>query len=716
MSNLLSSLSLSGEEYELQLDTYLIRYLKECSNAKLELEKKLASMSCAAEFHPSEDKVLVKQLALPGAVSEVGNWKSKVDELFESYTSHYEFDSHKIKALLQSFSSRKSADDMKVYSEIGIAVLVGKCSQVTVMLKDLETLCVKQRKSILGETKTTVLRLGEAKLRLLWKEIERSLRANFPEVKASQPGEGKLLLEGSVEGILKASELITEKENLLFERTVSNKTPLFLAFLKQVYGGPSMLCDVLGVGDKVEVELQDTELHFFSLSADKLDEVEKKLEEKFKEVKCDIPNFHVVPPELHEKLRSKTNEMNQKGCRAKVVFGSDCTVYLLGHTKEVEELSEAVNGFILDQSNIEGRVILPFPELPQLLPELLLSHNFDFAGVSVRPLTDSPRPTVALEGPASKVTEVRNRLGPFLDSIVQDKVTIDMAGAVRFFDSLSGIQSLLQVSQAHKCLIQLEEQQHMSGQNLGIVKYNLQHGLQVMVCEGDITKQYADALVNAANEDLDHIGGVAAALSKAGGPQVQKESKDIVKQTGKIATGDVVVTTGGNLKCKKLLHAVGPARGNNGGRERILLEKTVKNVLDLAEMMEFKSVAMPCISSGVFGVPIRVCCDAIVTAIKQFGSQSGRSLSKIMLIDNRVDVVSAMQEACDRLFQKKGTRTSPQDVRSQMSEGATQAATAEAAVDTVQVEIVQGTIETQQVRNLTCYKNKHGHKALGPVL
>ncbi|XP_013883779.1 poly [ADP-ribose] polymerase 14 [Austrofundulus limnaeus] len=697
VSNLLSSLSLSGEEYELQLDTYLIRYLKECLNARLELEKNLASMSCSAEFHPLEDKVLVKQLAQSGAVGGVGNWKSKVDELFESYTSHYELDSHKIKALLQSLSSHQSADDIKVYSEIGIAVLVGKCTQVTAMLKDLETSCVIQRKSCSGETKTTVIRLGEAKLRLLRKEIERSLRENFSEVKATQPGDGTLLLEGSVEGILKASELITEKENLLFERTVSNKTPHFLAFLKQVYGSPGMLCDILGVGDKVEVELRDTELHFFSLSANKLDEVEKKVEEKFKEVIYDVPNFSVVPPELREKLRSKTNEMNQKECRAKVVFGSDNTVCLLGYTNEVEVLSEAVSEFILDQSNIEERVILPFPELVQLLPELLLSHNFDLAGVSFRPLTDSSRPTVVLEGPASKVTEVRNRLGPFLDSIVQDKVTIDMAGAARFFDCHSGRQSLLQVAQAHKCLIQLEEQQHMNGQNLGIVKYSLQHGLQVIVCEGDITKQSTDALVNAANEDLDHIGGVAAALSKAGGPQVQKESKEIVKQTGKIPTGDVVVTTGGNLKCKKLLHAVGPVGGNNGGRERILLEKTVKNVLDLAELMEFKSVAMPCISSGVFGVPIRVCSDAIVTAIKQFGSQSGRSLSKIMLIDNRAEVVRVMQEACDRIFQEKGTRTSPQDVRFHLNEGPTRGATAEAAGDIVQVEIVQGNIETQQV-------------------
>uniref|UniRef100_A0A3Q0SRK2 Macro domain-containing protein n=1 Tax=Amphilophus citrinellus TaxID=61819 RepID=A0A3Q0SRK2_AMPCI len=174
--------------------------------------------------------------------------------------------------------------------------------------------------------------------------------------------------------------------------------------------------------------------------------------------------------------------------------------------------------------------------------------------------------------------------------------------------------------------------------------------LKVLVCQGDITTQYADALVNAANEDLDHGGGVAAALSKAGGPQVQKESKALVKQTGKISTGDVVVTTGGNLKCKKLLHVVGPVGGKCGGKERALLEKAVRSALDLAEMMEFKSIAMPCISSGLFHVPLTVCSEAIVTAIKEFGSQGGRSLSKIILIDKKGEVVRSMQEACDKIL------------------------------------------------------------------
>uniref|UniRef100_A0A3Q4GEN8 Macro domain-containing protein n=1 Tax=Neolamprologus brichardi TaxID=32507 RepID=A0A3Q4GEN8_NEOBR len=146
----------------------------------------------------------------------------------------------------------------------------------------------------------------------------------------------------------------------------------------------------------------------------------------------------------------------------------------------------------------------------------------------------------------------------------------------------------------------------LSEESTTIASYSLCDGLQVFVCQGDITKQHADALVNAANQDLEHSAGVAAALSRAGGPEIQRESDELVKCFGKISIGETVVTTGGNLKCKKLLHAVGPIGGKPSKRDKMLLEKTVHSALKFSEIMEFQSIAIPCISSGVSGVPLTV--------------------------------------------------------------------------------------------------------------
>ncbi|XP_051800003.1 protein mono-ADP-ribosyltransferase PARP14-like [Acanthochromis polyacanthus] len=691
----------SDEEYERQLDSCVLRYLKECPKVEKELQEKLTSVACSAQLYPEEDRVLVRRSAQPGDVDEDSDWKAEVDKILDDYMCHYEADSRNVKVLLQSCSLGQTTDEVKVYSEVGMAVVVGKRSQVKAKLANIEDSKRKHRGSSVSEEQTTVRRLGESKLRLLWKEIERSLGQNLPEVKVTQGEPGQLVLKGSVPEVIKAGELISEEENLVLERTISDKSPHFLAFLRKVYGGPGMLCEYLEVGNEVEVELRDTELNFFAFSVAKLDYTEKKLQEKFKDVKFYVPNCSVLPPELREMLRSKTNEMNQGQCKAQVVFGSDSTVFLLGHATQVEELSDTITQFILDQVSVEGQVILPFPDLVPLLPELLQLHKFDYSGVTLHPLTSSSGPRVALEGPANKVTDVRNRLGPLLDSLVQRRVIIDLPGAIRYFESSSGRDSIVSVAQSKKCLVWLEEQPHASRQNSGFGKYSLQDGLQVLVCEGDITKINVDALVNAANENLEHHGGVAAALSKAGGPEVQKESKVIVKQTGKIQTGNVVVTTGGNLKCKKLLHAVGPVGGKAGGKERELLEQTVQKALNLSEMMEFQSIAIPCISSGVFGVPVTVCCEAIVTAVRKFGSQGGRSLSKIILIDKRAEVVRAMKEACDRLLQGMKTgRSTGLDVEFQMNaagQDSATGATAGAPGGSVHVEIVQGTIETQQV-------------------
>ncbi|PWA30420.1 hypothetical protein CCH79_00020672 [Gambusia affinis] len=679
----------SSEEYELKLDSYLLRFLKESPKAKGELDGQLALLSCTAELQPQEERVLVSRVAQPGAVAGPNDWKSEVNQLFDVYMCYYETDAHKVKALLQSHSSHQPADEVKVYSDIGMTVVVGERSQVEAKLRDLESLSVKNKGPRQSDIQTTVRRIGEAKLRLLWREIESSLGQDFPALKVTQADEGKIALMGSVEEILKAGEVISEKEKRVLERTITDKSLQFLAFLKNVYGGPGILCEFLGVAKTVEAEIRDTSLHFFSFSANNLDESVKLVQKNFKDVTYDIPNYPVLPPELCEALKSKANEINQTQCRANVGFGAGGTVCLTGHSVEVEELSEIVSQFILGQVSVEGNVPLPFPELRPLLTEFLQRQRFDYSGVTLAPVASSSSPMVLLVGPSIKVTEVKNRLNRLLQSVVLNKVTIDLPGAARYFSGHSGRDMLLKVADSQKCLIQPEEQLHLSRPMTRLAKYNLQPGLQVIVYQGDITKQNADGIVNAANEDLNHIGGVAAALSKAGGPQVQKESRAIVKGNGKVPVGDVVVTTGGDLKCKSLLHAVGPESGKASGRERSLLGKTVSNALKLAELMEFKSIALPCISAGIFAVPIKVCSEAIVTAIKEFGSQDGRSLSKIILIDKREEVVRAMQEACDRLLPGKYLKIKP-DVADQEGEsGAT-------AVAPVQVQIVKGTIENQQ--------------------
>ena len=119
--------------------------------------------------------------------------------------------------------------------------------------------------------------------------------------------------------------------------------------------------------------------------------------------------------------------------------------------------------------------------------------------------------------------------------------------------------------------------------------------------QGDITEQNTDAIVNAANTALQLGGGVAGTIRKQGGPVIQEECNRI----GSIQVGGAVITTGGNLSSKYVIHAVGPIFGENHEDEK--LKDATLNSLLLADKNSLKSIAFPAISTGIFGFPLDRC-------------------------------------------------------------------------------------------------------------
>ncbi|MFH1532172.1 MAG: macro domain-containing protein [Pseudomonadota bacterium] len=128
----------------------------------------------------------------------------------------------------------------------------------------------------------------------------------------------------------------------------------------------------------------------------------------------------------------------------------------------------------------------------------------------------------------------------------------------------------------------------------------LDDGRRVISLWGDITAETVDAVVNAADTRLRHGGGVAGAISRAGGPAIQAESDAIAP----VPTGGAKATGGGDLPARYVIHAVGPIwRGGDGGEE-VLLASAVRSTLDVAAAMDLASVSLPAISAGIYGFPL----------------------------------------------------------------------------------------------------------------
>jgi len=136
--------------------------------------------------------------------------------------------------------------------------------------------------------------------------------------------------------------------------------------------------------------------------------------------------------------------------------------------------------------------------------------------------------------------------------------------------------------------------------------------------EGDITEMETDAIVNAANAQLILGGGVAGAIRRKGGPEIQKECNKI----GSTFVGGAIITTGGDLKAKHVIHAVGPQMGE--GNEDEKLRNATLNCLKLADQNKLKSIAFPAISTGIFGFPIQKCAEIMLrTTIDYLKGQTG---------------------------------------------------------------------------------------------
>ena len=141
---------------------------------------------------------------------------------------------------------------------------------------------------------------------------------------------------------------------------------------------------------------------------------------------------------------------------------------------------------------------------------------------------------------------------------------------------------------------------------------------RIQLIQGDITKQHVDAIVNAANSSLLGGGGVDGAIHRAGGPAILEECRAIRARQGSCATGEAVITTGGNLPAKYVIHTVGPVWNGGHKGEEELLASAYRNSLQLAAAHDIKSIAFPNISTGIYHFPKEKAAAIAVKTVSEF--------------------------------------------------------------------------------------------------
>jgi O-acetyl-ADP-ribose deacetylase len=167
------------------------------------------------------------------------------------------------------------------------------------------------------------------------------------------------------------------------------------------------------------------------------------------------------------------------------------------------------------------------------------------------------------------------------------------------------------------------------------------NGVSVDVRQGDLTTQDVDAIVNAANNDLQLGGGVAGAIARAGGPQIQRECDAI----GSIAIGDAAITGGGKLRARHVIHAASMQLGGRTTADS--LRRSTARSLEIARQRGLRSIAFPAVGTGIARFPLEECARIMIEEVVQHAT-AGTSLTDVRFVLFGAEAESAFRQEAER--------------------------------------------------------------------
>ena len=367
-------------------------------------------------------------------------------------------------------------------------------------------------------------------------------------------------------------------------------------------------------------------------------EVQVPLSESFQRVRSELTDFQ------------STCDSLQVEKHVRIIPGQKF-ITISGFTVDLEYCEKALTDYVKAKSKLSKDIPLQNGEW-KLFKTSMKGRWEDILrkgkklDVDVAPNLDSAPLSISLFGDQVNVNTIMEHLTQLKSAVQKVVIPIDRPGICDLFTSdrgmlcIEGIETRAEVAiftihgpeDAASPSVEDTETKAFDAQTKCTASIN---NTKIHICIGDITEYKADVIVNAANEELRHIGGVAGAIAKKGGPVIQDDSTRHVRRSGKVDTGcSWLTTTTGDLPCKALIHAVGPRwSGMMKEKSIALLSKACKTALEKCWSKNYRTVVFPAISSGIYDFPIQLCADTMVEAAIDFSTKNpASSLQKITFI------------------------------------------------------------------------------------
>ncbi|XP_068051388.1 protein mono-ADP-ribosyltransferase PARP14-like [Anomalospiza imberbis] len=655
----------------LPLDPYIWNYLQGNSSLIEAIDHEMAKCNCVpvwpgtlcadpkVTLHPSaifsERKRSVSRLAKA--------WKEEVSTAFSHTISKYEAIQCQVSTeVWEAIRNSFPRDEVLMIPNISkdLHVLVGEKKVVKKVEQELKLLIEKATREIEREKQRTELKVktvspGEYGI-LQITGLEEKFRTEFPDLQITYDNLQKSVnLSGVPEEVYKVKGEILDHIHKMAKKTI-NVHPYIFQFLEHTDN--ETLSHSLFISKQINVfyELGAGEIILKGNVSEDLLKAEEEIKKELDYKSITLEDESVLQKEEWQML-AKENCSNG----AVAVTQAETQIMIAGLSEAVAKAFEELSNFIDEntqvQKVIEGKpmAVIKFFKKEKVGDWADLPKK----GVKVDFSTQKNCEVITLSGPKTKVLEGVSLVERILSGLHFKRVVIDLPGAKAYIKEQAHLFAP-HIKEVFKCLVLLEEQpeeqltEQKQHSNRGKLYMQVTMGETVIALyKADLCTHPVDVVVNASNEDLNHIGGLADALSRAAGPALQEECDELVRKLGTLQPGDAVITRAGKLPCKNVIHAVGPRWSEEKAAVCVnLLRKTVKKCLQLAETHKHCSIALPAISGGIFGFPMELCTYSIVSSIKETleESKGNSTLKEVHLVGFAEDNIRAFSKAFREVF------------------------------------------------------------------
>ncbi|CAN0224213.1 unnamed protein product [Bubo scandiacus] len=597
----------------------------------------------------SEQKRLVSRL--------IKTWNENVSTAFSRSISKYKAITCQVSTeVWEAIRNSFTHDEVLIIPPVSkdLIVIAGEEELVKNVEQELKVLIEKATREIEREKQRTeeMVMLGPGEYAILLSTgLEEKIRMEFPALQITYDHLQKLInLCGMPEEVYKVKGEILEHIRKMAKTTV-NIHPYIFQFL--VHIDNETLSQSLFMSKQIRAFYElDTEAIILKGSAT------EDLQKAEEEIKNEL-DYKSITLEDESVLQKKEWRMlTKQNCsnEAVTVTQVEGQVIIAGFSQAVAKAFEELSNFV-DENTQMQKVIGGKPTAVIMFFEKEKTSvwgDLENKGVKVDFSTQEKCRVISLSGPRSEVLKGVTLVEQILSGLHYKRMVIKEPGAKSYFKEREHFFAAT-AKQNFKCLVRLEEpseqQEHSNtGKPYRQVTMN---GIVIAVYKADLCTHPVDVVVNASNEDLKHIGGLADALLKAAGPDLQQECDELVRKNGTLLPGCAVITGAGKLPCKNIIHAVGPRwKKDEAGKCVYLLRKTVKKSLQLAETFNHHSIALPAISGGIFGFPLELCTYSIVSSIKETLEESmgDSSLKEVHLVDVAQNNVQSFSKALSEVF------------------------------------------------------------------